>query len=88
MFLVFQELAVLSDFDHLEENEREKFELGDLIFKKEFYSSGMCVSATGEEVRLKKFARSWLEITEAGDEESENFEIFCADSPLNDDWIP
>merc|ERR1711915_673678 len=60
-----KELAVLSDFDHLEETEREEFELGALIFKKEFYSSGLCVSATGEEVRLKKFARSWLEITEA-----------------------
>merc|ERR1711915_648165 len=60
-----KELAVLSDFDHLEENEREKFELGDLIFKKEFYFSAQCVSATGEEVRLKKFARSWLEIIEA-----------------------
>merc|ERR1712128_165899 len=29
----------------------------------------------GEEVRLKKFARSWLEITETGDEDSENIEI-------------
>eukprot|EP00091_Calanus_sinicus_P000937 TRINITY_DN10903_c0_g1_i1.p2 TRINITY_DN10903_c0_g1~~TRINITY_DN10903_c0_g1_i1.p2 ORF type:complete len:149 (+),score=45.84 TRINITY_DN10903_c0_g1_i1:862-1308(+) len=83
-----KELAVLSDFDHLEENERRDMEFGDLIFKKEFYSSGVCLGENGEEVRLKKFARSWLEITETGDEGSENIEIACAESQIDDDWIP
>ena len=63
-------------------------EYGDLIFKKEFYSSGVCLGENGEEVRLKKFARSWLEITETGDEGSENIEIACAESQIDDDWIP
>merc|ERR1719376_1287638 len=39
-------------------------ELGDLITEKEFYSRGLCVGENEEEMRLKKFARNWLEITE------------------------
>ena len=39
--LQLQELAVLADFDHLQDNEMQHVELGDLIFKKEFYSRGL-----------------------------------------------
>ena len=44
------------------------------------------ILAAGEEVRLKKFAKIRLEITESGDEESEIFETFCADSLLSN-WV-
>jgi len=61
-----QELAILADFDHLDlsEEERRESEFGDMMFKKEFYSSSVCLMENGEEVRLKKFARRWLEVTE------------------------
>ena len=68
--------------------EREGVEFGDLMFKKEFYSSAMCLMENGEEVRLKKFARSWLEVTETGDDATEKIEIACADTQIDDDWIP
>merc|ERR1719206_1293417 len=62
--MAIQELAVLADFDNLQDNEMQHEEFGDLVFKKEFYSKAMCVGENEEEMRLKKFARSWLEITE------------------------
>merc|ERR1712013_42516 len=62
--MAIQELAVLADFDHLQDNEMQHEEFGDLVFKKEFYSRALCVGENEEEMRLKKFARSWLEITE------------------------
>ena len=74
-FLAFQDLAILADFDHLEGERRREIEFGDLVFKKEFYSSSVCIMENGEEVRLKKFARSWLEVTETGDDATENREI-------------
>jgi len=83
-----QELAVMADFDHLQDNEGAHLEFGDLVFKKEFYSSALCVGENKEEMRLKKFARSWLEITETGDEDYENIEISCAENIIEDDWIP
>ena len=83
-----QELAVLADFDHLQDNEIQHEEFGDLVFKKEFYSRALCVGENEKEMRLKKFARSWLEITETGDEDYENIEISCAESIVDDDWIP
>ena len=83
-----QELAVLADFDHLQDNKMKHVELGDLVFKKEFYSRALCVGENEEEMRLKKFARNWLEITETGDEDYENIEISCAESQIDDDWIP
>jgi len=83
-----KKLAVLADFDHLDDNESRHLEMGDLIFKKEFYSSGLCLGENEEEMRLKKYARSWLEITETGDEDYENIEISCAESQIDDDWIP
>ena len=49
--LQLQELAVLADFDHLQDNEMQHVELGDLIFKKEFYSRGLCVGENEEEMR-------------------------------------
>ena len=83
-----QELAVLADFDHLQDNEMQHEEFGDLVFKKEFYSRALCVGENEEEMRLKKFARSWLEITETGDEDYEHIEISCAKNIIDDDWIP
>jgi len=63
-----QELALLADFDHLDlKGDRSKdTEFGDLVFKKEFYSTSNCVLKNGKELRLKKFARSWLEVTKTG----------------------
>merc|ERR1712013_233878 len=86
--ITIQELAVLADFDHLQDNEMQHEEFGDLVFKKEFYSRALCVGENEEEMRLKKFARSWLEITETGDEDYENIEISCAKNIIDDDWIP
>ena len=83
-----QELAVLADFDHLQDNEMQHEEFGDLVFKKEFYSRALCVGENEEEMRLKKFARSWLEITETGDEDYEHMQISCAKDMIDDDWIP
>jgi len=86
--MAIQELAVLADFDHLQDNEMQHEEFGDLVFKKEFYSRALCVGENEEEMRLKKFARSWLEITETGDEDYEHIEISCAKTMIDDDWIP
>jgi len=63
-----QELALLADFDHLDlPGDRSKdTEFGDLVFKKEFYSTSNCVLKNGKELRLKKFARSWIEVTKTG----------------------
>ena len=46
----------MADFDHLQDNEGAHLEFGDLVFKKEFYSSALCVGENKEEMRLKKFA--------------------------------
>ena len=67
-----------------------EIELADAVFKKEFYSSSVCIKENGEEERLQKFARSWLEVTETGDDDdaTENIEITCADAQIEDNWIP
>jgi len=63
-----QELALLADFDHLDlQGDRSmNTDLGDLVFKKEFYSTSNCVLENGKQLRLKKFARSWIEVTKTG----------------------
>eukprot|EP00090_Calanus_glacialis_P006461 TRINITY_DN15030_c0_g1_i1.p1 TRINITY_DN15030_c0_g1~~TRINITY_DN15030_c0_g1_i1.p1 ORF type:complete len:425 (-),score=123.21 TRINITY_DN15030_c0_g1_i1:69-1166(-) len=63
-----QRLALLADFDHLDlpGEDASETEFGDLVFQKEFYSTANCILENGKELRLKKFARSWLEVTETG----------------------
>ena len=87
---LLQDLAILADFDHLDlpGYGRREMDIGDLMFKKEFSSSSLCLMENGEELRLKKFARSWLEVTETGDDATENIEIACAETQIDDDWIP
>ena len=67
----------MADFDHLDlpGEDASETEFGDLVFQKEFYSTANCILENGKELRLKKFARSWLEVTETGDDHIENMKI-------------
>ena len=51
-------------------------DLGDLVFKKEFYSTSNCVLKNGKELRLKNFARSWIEVKKTGDVDNNSSNIF------------
>jgi hypothetical protein len=57
------------DFDHLDLPREDSSEtgLGDLVFQKQFYSTANCMLENEKELRLKKFARRWLEVTETGE---------------------
>ncbi len=58
-------------------------EYGDVLFKKEFYTSAICDQENGTNMRLKKFARAWLAVT--GDEEEDDSEVrvSCRQTPLD-----
>lgn len=44
---------------------------GALLFRKEFYDSGICVDANGQEQSLKAFARNWIKVVEPGENQEE-----------------
>ena len=66
-------------------------EYGDILFKKEFYTSAICDQENGTNMRLKKFARAWLAVT-GDDEEDDNDDddeaaneakVTCRQTPLD-----
>ena len=67
----------MADFDHLDlpGEDSSQTEFGDLVFQNFFYSTANCILENGKELRLKKFARSWLEVKETGDDHIENMKI-------------
>jgi len=81
-----RELAILADFDHLLDESEMHYQasLGDLILKKEFYSSSVCQKEDGTSMSLKKFSRQWLAVKGEG----ESLEITCQQLENNSDWMP
>ena len=64
-----KELAALVDFEHVVPRDHA-LERGAVLFRKEFYDSGLCVDgATGGERSLKAFARDNVVIVEPGSSE-------------------
>ena len=76
MTVILQDLAVLADFDHLDFPGQAEGRAKDLVWKKQFYSTANCVHGNGEVVRLKKFAREWLEVTEDGEDNTADIVLF------------
>ena len=68
MYSMFQPIAHLADFDYTLPGSIKERELnfGNHVLLKEFYSTSLCFREDGKKVGLKKFARSWLETTQAG----------------------
>ncbi|XP_059086538.1 uncharacterized protein LOC131883171 isoform X1 [Tigriopus californicus] len=60
-----KEFAALVDFEHVVPREHT-LQRGALLFRKEFYDSGICVDANGQEQSLKAFARNWIKVVEPG----------------------
>ena len=58
-------------------------EFGDLVFQKQFYSTANRILKNGKELRLKRFARSWLEVTETGDDHIEYTKITFIETDYN-----
>ena len=58
------------DFEHVVPRDHA-LERGAVLFRKEFYDSGLCVDdATGNEVSLKAFARDRVVVVEPGEQET------------------
>jgi len=67
-----KELAALADFEHVVPREHVALERGAVLFRKEFYDSGLCVDdATGNEVSLKAFMRDRIVVVEPGEDEED-----------------
>ena len=65
-------MAALADFEHVVPREHVALERGAVLFRKEFYDSGLCVDdATGNEVSLKAFMRDRIVVVEPGEDEED-----------------
>ena len=63
-------------------------EYGDILFKKEFYASAICDQENGTNMRLKKFARAWLSVSGADeDDDDSEVSITCREAPLDLDLV-
>eukprot|EP00095_Tigriopus_kingsejongensis_P011297 maker-scaffold14_size734282-snap-gene-3.15 protein:Tk11297 transcript:maker-scaffold14_size734282-snap-gene-3.15-mRNA-1 annotation:"PREDICTED: nyctalopin-like" len=71
-----KELAALVDFEHIVPRDHT-LELGAVLFRKEFYDTGICVDANGQEQSLKGFARNWIKVVEPGT----NGRVVCSPGP-------
>jgi hypothetical protein len=62
-----RELAALVDFEHIVPRDHV-LDRGAVLFRKEFYDSGLCVDdATGNEMSLKLFVRQRIVVAEPGE---------------------
>ena len=61
-----KEFVALVDFEHLVPRDH-MLERGAVLFRKEFYDTGLCVDAQGQEMSLKAFARDWVVVVEPGE---------------------
>ena len=76
--LLLKDLAQLSDFADLEAENLIDGSSDDRMFRKLFYATSVCFDNSGLEWRLKRFARSKLNIIE--DEERSHKMLSCAES--------
>ena len=60
---------MVSDFEHADLGGRDEGREADtaIMFKKLFYSTGVCFDSAGREWRLKRFARENLDLVESDD---------------------
>ena len=61
----------LVDFEHLVPQDHV-LEKGSVLFRKEFYDTGLCIDAEGREQSLKAFARDWVVVAESGETSDED----------------
>ena len=70
-----KELAALVDFEHVVPRDHA-LERGAVLFRKEFYDSGLCVDgATGGERSLKAFARDNVVVVQPGSSCLQGFRV-------------
>ena len=62
-------MAALVDLEHVVPRDHA-LERGAVLFRKEFFDSGLCVDDAGNEVSLKAFARDHIVVVEPGEEEA------------------
>lgn len=77
-----KELVALVDFEHVVPREHS-LGRGAVLFRKEFYDSGVCYNSDGgdgEDVSLKAFAREWVSVVEPGEDKAV-MAVACPRSP-------
>ncbi len=63
-----KELAALVDYEHVVPRDHA-VERGALLFRKEFYDTGLCVDPSGNEVGLKAYLRERIVVSQPGEKE-------------------
>ena len=79
-----KEFVALVDFEHLVPREHIH-ERGSILFRKEFYDTGLCIDAEGAERSLKAFAREWILVTEPGEDDDKEGHLVCSDPDIGEE---